>query len=130
MEISLSPVTPDAFIDQYNAAMATRHWPNIDPLIDPDACVTFSTGAVHIGKPAIRDAFERNFTAIQNDTYAMSNLHWVHQSPSHAGAIFAFAWTGLIGGQPASGAGRGTLVLIHADDRWQLLAEHLGAAPN
>ena len=36
---------------------------------------------------------------------------------------------GVIGGQPAAGAGRGTTVLVRQGDRWLMIAEHLGPKP-
>ena len=118
--------TPDEFIPLYERALASQDWQVVDPLVHDDACATFSTGTVHVGKAAVQRAFEDNFAAITGEVYRISNIRWVHRGAEIAVYIFDFSWTGRIGGCPASGAGRGTSVLHHADGGWKLLVEHLG----
>lgn len=117
---------PDEFIQTYERALATQDWGQVEPLIHPDACVTFSNGTVHKGRSEVRKAFERNFSLIQDETYSMQNVHWILKSPETAVYLFEFGWSGTINGQPANGSGRGTSVLIKEANRWQLLVEHLG----
>jgi ketosteroid isomerase-like protein len=74
----------------------------------------------------VRAAYERNFQAIENETYKITNLHWLLESNDIAVYLFEFNWSGKINGQDASGAGRGTSVLIQDEGVWKLLAEHLG----
>ena len=50
-----------------------------DPLVHENACVTFSNGTVHIGKAAVRSAYEANFAAIQDEHYEISNVHWARR---------------------------------------------------
>ena len=126
--VIMSPMTVEDFVHAYEAALATQRWGAVEPLIHPDACVTFSSGAVHKGRPAVQAALERNFAAIRDETYHISNVHWARRTPDVAVYLFDFAWTGLIDGQPARGSGRGTAVIVRAGDAWQLLAEHLGPA--
>jgi ketosteroid isomerase-like protein len=95
-------------------------------LIHSDACVTFSNGTVHKGRQEVRAAFERNFSSIRDEIYTISNVHWVMKSDRAAVYLFDFNWSGTINGKPASGAGRGTSVLIMDDGKWKLLVEHLG----
>jgi ketosteroid isomerase-like protein len=120
---------PMKFVADYEAALATQDWSVVEPLIHPDACVTFSTGAVHKGKAAVAAAFQKNFAAISDESYRISNVHWLRQGPDVAVYLFDFHWTGIIGGQPAAGSGRGTAVIVNEGGRWQLLAEHLGPVP-
>ena len=119
-------VSPSEFVKQYEAALATQKWEVVSPLIHENASVVFSSGSVHKGKDAVRAAYERNFEAIKNEDYKIANVHWLLDSSDSAAYMFDFFWTGVIGGQKASGAGRGTAVLIFENDKWQLLAEHLG----
>ena len=77
-------MNPESFLAKYEAALATQDWQQVDPLIHPDACVTFSSGTAHMGKQAVRQAFERNFSLIQNETYKMENVHWVKQGTDTA----------------------------------------------
>lgn len=123
-------MTPETFIKAYEAALASQDWQQVAPLVHPDACVTFSSGAVHVGKTAVRHAFERNFSLIQDETYQIENVHWVMMGAETAVYLFTFRWSGLINGKPASGAGTGTAVLINGTNGWQLLVEHLGPKAN
>lgn len=117
---------PEEFIQNYERALATQDWGRVEPLVHPDACVTFSNGTVHKGKAEVQRAFEKNFSLIKDETYSITNVHWIMKSPDTAAYLFEFSWSGTINEKPASGAGRGTSVLIKETDRWQLLVEHLG----
>jgi len=121
-------MTVEDFLQAYGQALASREWARVAPLVHENACVTFSSGAVHLGKTAVRKAFEANFAAIEDEDYRISNVHWVRRGEPVSVCVFDFAWTGRIGGRDASGAGRGTSVLVRHGPGWQLLAEHLGAA--
>jgi ketosteroid isomerase-like protein len=121
---------PESFIKKYEAALASQDWQQVDPLVHPDACVTFTSGAVHVGKTAIRQAFERNFSLIQDEAYKIENVHWVMREEETAVYLFTFHWSGLIKGEPASGAGTGSSVLVNGENGWQLLVEHLGPKAN
>ena len=118
--------SPEAFIELYGRALGTQRWEAVEPLVHDDACVTFSTGAVHKGKPAVRRAYEANFAAIEEERYAISNVHWVARGADVAVYLFDFAWSGRIRGRAAQGSGRGTTVLLRDGGEWRLLAEHLG----
>ena len=119
-------MTPDEFIGLYERALASQQWGRVDPLVHPDICVTFSNGAVNKGKSAVQSAFEANFSVIQDENYRISNVHWIVRGQEFAAYLFDFHWTGRIDGRDASGAGRGTSILIFDGNDWKLLAEHLG----
>lgn len=119
-------MNPEDFVQAYERALATQELIQVDPLIHSDACVTFSNGTVHKGRQEVRAAFERNFSSIRDEIYTISNVHWVMKSDRAAVYLFDFNWSGTINGKPASGAGRGTSVLIMDDGKWKLLVEHLG----
>jgi hypothetical protein len=119
-------MSPEEFIDRYQQALATQQWESVEPLLHADVCVTFSTGDVHLGKGAVRAAFEANFSAIQNEVYRISDVHWIRRSEELAVYSFAFRWTGVINGRAESGRGRGTSVLVRDGMDWKLIAEHLG----
>ena len=122
-------MNPEDFIRAYEQALGTQDWHQVDPLVHEDACVTFSNGTVHKGKPAVRIAFERNFSSITDETYTMTNVHWVMKTDEAAVYLFDFNWSGFINDKPASGGGRGTSMLINQDGNWKLLVEHLGPKP-
>ena len=114
------------FVKQYEQALATQRWEVVSPLVHKDASVTFSDGSVHKGKESVRAAYERNFQAIANERYQITNLHWLFESNDIAVYLFDFNWSEEVNGQDASGAGRGTSVLIQDEGVWKLLTEHLG----
>ncbi len=119
-------MTPEDFIRAYEEALASQQWALVEPLVHENACVTFSNGTVHIGKTAVRSAYEANFSAIEDEDYRISNVHWVRRGEDVSVYVFDFAWSGRIDGRDAKGGGRGTSVLIRHGSGWQLLAEHLG----
>jgi len=119
-------VKAEDFIKAYEQALATQDWGQVEPLIHPDACVTFSNGTVHKGRAQVKKAFEHNFSLIKDEKYSMTNVHWVLKNVKTAVYLFDFNWSGVINGKPARGAGRGTSVLVKEGDKWQLLVEHLG----
>ena len=116
---------PEDFLDNYKDALATQKWEAVSPLIHKDACVVFSSGT-HKGKAEVKKAFERNFALIKNDSYSMSNIHWVQKTEDYSVYLFSFHWTGIINEKPAEDKGRDTGILIKENGNWQLLAEHLG----
>lgn len=119
-------MTPEEFIDRYQQALATQRWASVERLVHPDACVTFSTGAVHRGRAAVQAAYEANFAAIRSERYRIENVHWITRTYELAVYLFEFHWTGVIDGRDASGRGGGTAVLVRDGHGWKLLAEHLG----
>ena len=119
-------MTAEDFVSAYEEALASQRWALVEPLVHEDACVTFSNGAVHIGKTAVRNAYEANFSAIEDEEYRISNVHWVRRGEDVSVYVFDFAWRGRMDGRDVKGAGRGTSVLVRNGSDWQLLAEHLG----
>lgn len=119
-------MTPEEFIQAYEQALATQNWSNVEPLVHENVCVTFSSGTVHKGKSQVKSAFEKNFSLIKEETYSISNLHWVMKGSETTVYLFDFQWSGIINDKPASGMGRGTSVLIRDGGQWKLLVEHLG----
>lgn len=119
---------PKQFIEAYKTALATQQWANVESLIHTNACVTFSNGAVHKGIAAIKQAYERNFALIKNEDYQITNLHWALKGETMAVYLFTYRWRGIINGQSANGAGKGTAVIVFEEGQWKLMAEHLGKA--
>jgi len=116
----------EEFLKSYESALATQDWGSVSPLIHENACVTFSSGHVFRGKAAVQGAFEKNFTLIKDEHYAISDTYWVKKSAGFAVCLYTFHWSGLIKGEIARGSGTGTSVLVMEGGKWFLLAEHLG----
>jgi uncharacterized protein (TIGR02246 family) len=119
-------MTPGDLMRDYEAALATQDWEQVEPVMHPDVCVTFSNGKHFRGRDEVQRAFTENFALIQDEHYEISDIHWVADDSCHAACTYTYRWSGQIGGKPASGAGRGTCLLKNEGDRWLVLAEHLG----
>jgi len=117
------------FVTAYENALGTQDWAEVAPLISDEAVVVFSSGAMHVGKAAIRAAYERNFAAIKGEEYRIEDVKWLLEAPTAAAYMFDFHWSGVIQGKEASGAGRGTAVLARQTNRWVLVGEQLGPMP-
>ena len=109
----------------YETALASQQWENIAPLMHPGICVTFNNGT-YKGIAEVEGAFRKTFDLIKDETYAISNIHWIRNDDALAVCLYNFHWSGIINGQEASGGGRGTSVLVYENGRWLILTEHLG----
>ncbi len=116
---------PEDFIKEYEVALKTQDWKNVDPLFHDNACVTFSNGAIHMGKSKVRIAFEKNFSMIKNEEYSIQNVRWILKKESMAAFVFEFYWEGIINENLTKGNGIGTTVLINENGKWILLTENL-----
>jgi ketosteroid isomerase-like protein len=109
----------EAYEDRIN-----RH--DFDLLIEfiaPDASFWFSDGT-HVGIAAIREAFERTWLTLADETYWLDQREWI-EGDTAAACTYRFNWTATLDGKPASGSGRGTTVLKREGDRWWIVHEHL-----
>jgi ketosteroid isomerase-like protein len=118
-------MTPTEFMREYESSGRTGGVERTLGLIDDKAIYWFSDGSSHVGKSAIERAIRRNLEAIKDETYRISEIVWVAQSADVAACVYRFDWSGLIGGAPASGFGRGTSVLARRGEAWVVVHEHL-----
>ncbi|MEM9157694.1 MAG: nuclear transport factor 2 family protein [Verrucomicrobiota bacterium] len=118
--------TPEQLLEAYENALATQEWDQVAPLIHPNCIVTFSDGSQHRGKEQVGKAFRRNFDLIEDEHYAINHKQWITRSDSFAVVAYTFEWSGTINGNATSGAGVGTSSLVFENDRWLIIAEHLG----
>ncbi len=123
-------MNPEEFIKSYERALGTQDWNVVEHLVSENVSVTFSNGTIHIGKENVQKAFEKNFSLIKNEKYAVENIKWLVKDKKYAVYLFEFNWTGIIDGKSVSGNGIGTSVLIKENTRWKLLTEHLGRKPD
>jgi ketosteroid isomerase-like protein len=115
---------PSAFVRAYEQATNSHDLAQVAPLIAPEAVYWFSDGSHH-GRDAVLAAIAETFATIHDETYQIADLEWIAISDTHAVCRYRFTWAGNVNGQPASGSGRGTNVLINSDGAWQMLHEHL-----
>lgn len=114
------------FIHAYEKANNSHIWSSVEPFIFDKATYWFTDGSFS-GIEEIRDAIQRTFDKIQNETYTITNLQWPVQSDLAAVCTYTFHWDGLIDGVKRSGSGRGTNVLSKENGAWQIVHEHLSS---
>lgn len=120
----------EEFVKIYEVALNKPEWNVVESLISKEVSITFSDGSVHIGKDKVQEAFERNFSIVKNEKYAIENITWLKIEGNYAVYLFDFNWSGIIDGKLISGNGIGTSVIIKESGVWKLLTEHLGKKPN
>lgn len=108
----------------YEAANNSRVLDRVLAHIAPDASYWFSDGS-HYGHAEIRVALQDTFDAIQDEVYSIHDLAWVAVGTDIAVCRYHFSWTGLVQGQPRSGTGRGTNVLVKYESGWLIEHEQL-----
>ncbi|SDT33243.1 YybH family protein [Actinoplanes derwentensis] len=113
-----------AFMSWYEQATNRHDFGELAPLIAEDGTYWFSDGS-HQGIDAIRAAVEKTFATILDEVYTIEGLEWVAVADELAVCRYRFRWSGTVGGEPASGAGRGTNVIVKRDGTWKMLHEHL-----
>jgi RimJ/RimL family protein N-acetyltransferase/ketosteroid isomerase-like protein len=120
-----APSTPEQALACYEAALAARNLEAIERLIDNEACFLFSEGT-YLGRKAIGAAIAHTFATINDETYRISDVQWIHRSPDAALCTYQFNWSGMIDDQFCAGEGRGTCLLTLSSCGWQIKHEHLG----
>jgi ketosteroid isomerase-like protein len=113
-----------AFMAEYEQAANSHEIQRALPLIADDATYWFTDGSYR-GREEIVGALERTFATIQDEVYEIRELEWVSATDEFAACRYRFSWRGMVGGQPSSGRGRGTNVLVKRDGAWQVQHEHL-----
>jgi ketosteroid isomerase-like protein len=110
----------------YEAANNTHDIERVLPYIDRDATFWFSDGS-HEGRDQVRAAIVATYLAIRDERYVVDELTWVLVQDEGAVCRYRFSWTGIVDGQPRSGAGRGTNVFVRTHEGWQIVHEQLTA---
>ena len=118
-------MTPAEFLREYETSGRMGGVERTMTMIDDDAVYWFSDGTAHVGKAAIERVFRRNAELIRDETYEISEVAWLAESPDIAACTFRFDWSGTVRDAPASGSGRGTLVLSRRGASWVVVHEHL-----
>jgi ketosteroid isomerase-like protein len=117
--------TPDEFMREYERVANSHDLQATLSLVDEEAVYLFSDGSVHVGKGAIERALRRNFELIKDEEYAIDNLSWILNTADAAACVYDYSWSGIVSGEPASGSGRGTSILVRSGDNWRIVHEHL-----
>jgi uncharacterized protein (TIGR02246 family) len=113
-----------AFMAEYERAANSHDVGRVLPLIAEDATYWFTDGSYR-GQEEIAGALERTFATIHGEVYGIRELEWVALTDELAACRYHFFWQGVVDGQPRSGRGRGTNVLVRRDGAWRVQHEHL-----
>ena len=121
--------TPQAVMAAYADRINRHDFDLLVPLIHPEASFWFSSGTYQ-GIAAAREAFQRTWQRLANETYWLEDLTWIAQGAEAASCTYRFHWRATVNGQPAEGMGRGTSVLAKGATGWPIVHEHLSAFPS
>ena len=112
------------FMAAYELAANSHDVSRVLPLIAEDATYWFTDGTYR-GREEIAGALKRTFAAIHDEAYEIRELAWFALNGELAAGRYRFCWRGVVDGQPSSGRGRGTNVVVKRDGAWQIQHEHL-----
>lgn len=115
-----------SFMGEYERANNSHEIERVVPFIAEDATYWFSDGSYQ-GIDEIRSAIEKTFAKILDEVYEIRDLEWPVLTADVAVCRYRFAWTGVVNGEPRSGQGRGTNVIVRRDGGWTMLHEHLSS---
>lgn len=115
-----------SFMREYESANNSHDIERVVPFIAEDANYWFSDGSYR-GIEEIRAAIEKTFSTILDEVYEVRDLEWPVLTTGVAVCRYRFAWTGVVEGQPRSGQGRGTNVIVRRGGVWLMLHEHLSS---
>lgn len=121
-------MNPANALASYVTALNSHSWDQIVPHVAEDAVFIFTEGTF-TGHAAAKTAFEKTFALIQDEQFSLHEISWTTVTDSVAACHYEFRWKGVIGGQEASGGGRGTSILRKAGGMWLIAHEHLGPYP-
>ncbi|MFB9951423.1 YybH family protein [Rhizobium puerariae] len=121
-------MTPQDHMKLYEAKINLRRFEEVEPLVSADATFWFTDGTHH-GLDDIRNAFEKTWAQLGNETYWLEDVDWVAVGDQAASCIYRFRWKAEIDGRTLEGEGRGTTVLSREGPNWKIVHEHLSRFP-
>ena len=110
--------TPQACMAAFIASLIGRDIAAARALLTDDVVFFYSNGTVLRGKDAFAAAMTANWKLVDNYKYTTVDSTWLAQSDSAAAVIYSFSWSGVAGGNPVSGGGRGTRIFRREPARW------------
>jgi ketosteroid isomerase-like protein len=123
----MSVASPKDCMAAFVAALIRRDIDAALPLLTDDAVFFYSNGSSLWGKAAFAAAITASWTRVERYTYTTDEAVWLAESGSAAAVIYAFSWSGVVGGEDVVGGGRGTRVFRREADGWRIAHEHLSA---
>lgn len=124
--------TPQACMTSFIEAMIRRNMPAALDLLTDDVALFYSNGSAVWGKRQFEAVMAANWKLVDDYSYKTVDSIWIAQSETVAVAIYTFAWSGVAGGNPVQGEGRGTRVFrkVQSESRssgWLIAHEHLSS---
>lgn len=114
--------------ERYGVEINAHDFDRLLPLLARDCTFYFSSGT-HRGLVEARAAFERTWRLIADEVYSVTEVQWVADGETSAACTYVFHWSGVVGGEPREGGGRGTSVFALRDGSWRIVHEHLSGFP-
>ena len=127
--------SPQACMASFIEALIRRDMPGALDLLTDDVAFFYSNGTALWGKRQFEAVMIANWKLIDQYNYRTVDAVWLSRSDTAAVVIYTFAWSGVSGGNPVSGEGRGTRVfrkevskgVFRRTGGWRIAHEHLSA---
>ena len=119
------------FLHQFDQLADKKDFSLISDMIHERAFFRFNDGD-HIGRQAIRDAFEQTWqrgSNVQNERFFLTDIVVLSTDVASATVTYTYNWEGTRDGQQIRVQGRGTRVLVGQQERLQIIHEHLSRFP-
>ena len=120
--------TVEKTLENYLLGLSKQSWSAVEEYFH-DNCTIHFIEATYQGKKQIGTAIGKTFSMIKDEDFILENIKWNHKSDTFAACTFVYKWTGTIHGRRFTTPGRGTIVWVKEDDRWQIVVEHFGPMP-
>jgi ketosteroid isomerase-like protein len=121
-------MSPKDLMAIYESKINLHIFDEVAPLIAADAVFWFNDGS-YVGLAAIRNAFEKTWKNLPQETYWLENLQWLALGDAAASCVYHFNWSAVRHDKIISGGGRGTTVLKKDALTWKITHEHLSGFP-
>ena len=113
------------FLKEYEDALGTGSFENVERMIHPDAMFRFNDGDYQ-GIDEIKAAFERTWAYdVEDERYWLSDVEVRTLDVDSASITFQFHWSGTGEDGPFQIDGRGTMVVVRECERLKIVVEHL-----
>ena len=121
----MSASSAKACASEFTAALIARDIDAALTLLTDDVVFFYSNGSVIRGRAAFAALMTASWAMVQDYKYTTLASEWVADTDTAASVIYAFEWSGVAGGNPVSGSGRGTRVFSKTTGSWLIVHEHL-----
>jgi uncharacterized protein (TIGR02246 family) len=117
--------SPQDCMTAFEKALVSRDIDAALSLMTDDVVFFYSNGSALAGKKAFADLMTASWKLVANYRYDANNLTWLARSDTAAVVVYAFAWSGVAGGNEVSASGRATRIFRREADGWRVAHEHL-----